>query len=319
MGRPLIPAFNNFYNAMGRKKIIGGEANYFLRWFVRDENGNITKEFRLKDPNSSDFDSVPEEREALKTWLDTMAQLRWPKSNYKSEIDWENTIEQAKASGAYYQVPLTEAAFSRQVKGLGLWKTLKNKFNQYAELTSDVFAGSAEEKIRWRKGFDKHGNKINPHRVMYNKFQKSPQQRAALIEEHGIGFFETNLEDVINQALVAYAKTELSKKYVPIIDAMRTALRVSKKYGGAEAGETLESFDKLVKSKFYGESIVDASLQPYMRYIQSLKSFFSKLQLGANFRSLFRELFQGTWMGISRSSMELMPGITWDTYRNGAW
>lgn len=318
-GRPLIPALNNFYKSMGRKKLIGGEANYFLRWFVRDENGNITKEFRLKNPDSHDFDGNPEERTALKTWLEVMAQLRWPKSKYKTEIDWENEIERKKASGEYYQVPLTEAAFGRQVKGLGFIKTIKNKFDQYAELTQDVFAGSAEEKIQWRQGRDKYGNKINPHRVMYNKFQKNAKQREALIEEHGIGFFETNLEDVINQALVAYAKEELSKKYVPIIDAMRTSLRVSKQYGGARAEETLESFDKLVKSKFYGEPIVDKSLQPYMRWMQALKSFFSKLQLGFNFRSMFRELFQGTWMGVSRSAVQLMPGVTWDTYKNGAW
>lgn len=319
MGRPLIPAFNNFYKSMGRKKLIGGEANYFLRWFVRDENGNITKEFRLKDPDSHDFDGNSAEREALKTWLEIMAQLRWPKSEYKSEVDRENRIEQAKASGEYYQVPLTEAAFSRQVKGLGFIKTIKNKWDQYAELTQDVFAGSGEEKANWRRGRDSKGNAINPNRVMYNKFKKNAQQRAALIEEHGIGFFETNLEDVINQALVAYAKEELSKKYVPIIDAMRTSLRVSKQYGGANAPETLESFEKLVKSKFYGESIVDESLKPYMRWMQALKSFFSKLQLGFNFRSMFRELFQGTWMGISRSAVQMMPGVTWDTYKNGAW
>ena len=317
IGRPLIPAFTKFYESMGRKKAIGGEANYFLRWFVRDENGDISKEFRVKNPDSPEFDGNPAEREALRTWLDVMAELRYPRSKYATEQDRQNVIEQAKADNSYYYVPLTEAAFSRQVKALGFKKALKNKWDQYSEMTEDVFAGGYDEKRNWRLGKTKRGKATRY--ILYNKFERSRQERQSLIEEHGIGFFETNLEEVINQALVAYAKSQLSIKYIPIISAMRTSLRVTKHYGGADAGETLEAFEKLVKSKFYGENIVDESLHPYMRYIQGLKSFFSKLQLGFNFRSLFRELFQGTWMGISRSSIELLPGINWDTYKNGAW
>ena len=308
-GRPIISSLMKFYKSKGQNKIVGGEANYFLDWFVKDTDGNITKEFRLKDPNDSDFDGQPEAREALDVWLKTMAELRWPKSDFKTEEDWQNTIDRMKATGEYYQVPLTEAAFSRQVKGVGLWTTVKNKFAQYKELTEDVFAGQTEEKEKWRR---------EHHWELYNKFNKSASQRESLINEHGIGFFETNLEDVMNQALVAYNKTKFSRKYIPIIDAMRVSLRCAQSYGGANMKETLRSFDKLVKSKFYGESIVDAELQPYMRWVQVLKSGFSKLQLGFNFRSFFRELFQGTWMGMSRSGIELLPGVDVKTYTEGA-
>ena len=307
-GRPIITSLMKFYKAKGQVKIVGGEAEYFKEWFVT-ENGKITDEFRLKDPNSPDFDGSPESREALDVWLKTMAELRWPKSDFRTEQEWESNINRMKASGEYYQVPLTEAAFSRQVKGVGLLQTVKNKWAQYRELTEDVFAGQTEEKERWRK---------ERHWELYNKFNKSATERQKLIEEHGVGFFETNLEDVINQALVAYNKTRLSRKYIPIIDAMRVSIRCAQSYGGANMEETLRSFDKLVKSKFYGESIIDKSLQPYARWIQVLKSGFSKLQLGFNFRSFFRELFQGTWMGLSRSGVELMPGVNIDTYTNGA-
>ena len=308
-GRPIITTLMKFYKAKGQVKIVGGEANYFLDWFERDADGNISKEFKLKDPNHRDFDGQPEAREALDAWLKTMAELRWPKSDFKSEEDWKNKIAMMKASGQYYEVPLTEAAFSRQVKGLGLFQTIRNKWDQYRELTKDVFAGQTQEKETWRK---------NNHYELYNKFNKSSQERQKLIEEKGIGFFETNLEDVINQALVAYNKSNLSRKYIPIIDAMRISLRCAQTYGGASMKETLRSFDKLVDSKFYGESIVDKQLQPYMKWVQVLKAGFSKLQLGFNFRSFFRELFQGTWMGLSRSGIELLPGVNIDTYTNGA-
>ena len=306
-GRPILSALDKFYKEKGTVKILGGEANYFLNWFRRDANGNIDKSFSLRDPDEPGFSGA--EKEALNTWLRTMAELRLRKPGMSDEA-FELEIEQAKADGTYYQVPLTEAAFSRQVKGQGLFKTLKDKWNQYRELTQDVFAGKTEEKQQWRK---------NSPFELYNKFNQSTDARQSIIEEHGgVGFFETNLEDVINQALVAYNKSKLSRKFIPILDGMRVAMRINQTYGGAKMESTIENFDKLVNSKFYGESIVDEGLQPYMKWIQTVKSFFSKLQLGFNFRSFFRELFQGTWMGLSRSGIEMMPGVNIKTYTEGA-
>lgn len=306
-GRPVIQALNKFYKEVGKAKIIGGEANYFLRWFRRDSDGNIDKSFSLKDPNNGEFSGA--EKEALDTILKTFAELRIRRPGMSDEA-FEAEIERAKEDLTYYQVPLTEAAFSRQVKGQGFWKTVKDKWQEARELTNDVFAGKTEEKQSWRRD--------NPYEL-YNKFNQNTQARQRIINEHGgVGFFETNLEDVINQALVAYNKSRLSRKFIPIIDGMRVSMRINSQYGGAKMKDTLENFDKLVSSKFFGESIVDEQLQPYMRWVQTLKSFFSKLQLGFNFRSFFRELFQGTWMGMSRSGIEMLPGVDLKTYCDGA-
>ena len=307
-GRAIISTLTDFYKSKGQTKIIGGEAKYFLNWFKRTPDGKLDPSFSLKDPNDPDFDGNPAERKALDTWLKTMAELRY-RPLAKTDEDFENFVEQAKASGEYYQVPLTEAAFSRQVSGLGLFKTIKNKLAQAKELTQDVLAGKTEEKETWRKN--------NPWEL-YNRFNLDKDERAKLIEDKGIGFFETNLEDVINQALVSYNKTRLSRKFIPIIDGMRVAMRCNATYGGAKMKETLESFDKLVKSKFYGESIIDETLQPFARWVQAIKAGFSKLALGFNFRSFFRELFQGTWMGLSRSGAQLLSGVNADTYTKAA-
>lgn len=307
-GRPIISTLTEFYKSKGQVKIIGGEANYFQEWFRRTSDGKLDPGFLLKDPNDADFNGNEASKKALDTWLKTMAELRY-RPLAKTDQDFENLVAQAKENLEYYQVPLTEAAFSRQAKGLGFFKAAKNKLDEAKELTNDVFAGKSSEKEQWYKT-----NKYE----LYNKFNKSTAERERLIEEKGIGFFETNLEDVMNQALVAYNKSRLSRKYIPILDGMRVALRCSASYGGAQMKETLNAFDKLVKSKFYGESIIDETLQPYARWVQAIKAGLSKLALGFNFRSFFRELFQGTWMGLSRSGVSLMPGINIDTYTNGA-
>lgn len=307
-GRPIITTLTEFYKSKGQVKIVGGEAKYFQEWFRRTSDGKLDPGFLLKDPNDADFNGNEASRKALDTWLKTMAELRY-RPLAKTDQDFENLVEQAKANLEYYQVPLTEAAFSRQAKGLGLLKAAKNKLDEAKELTKDVFAGKSSEKEQWYKN-----NKYE----LYNKLNKSTVEREKLIEEHGVGFFETDLEEVMNQALVAYNKSRLSRKYIPILDGMRIALRCSASYGGAQMKETLNAFDKLVKSKFYGESIIDETLQPLARWTQAVKAGLSKLALGFNFRSFFRELFQGTWMGLSRSGVELMPGINIDTYTNGA-
>lgn len=303
-GRPLIPAFTKFYEEMGRVKILGGEANYFLRWFKRDENNEIDKSFSLKHPE----EFYGAEREAIETWLNVMAELKYRQPGM-SEEKFQQRVAEAKASEAYYEVPLTEAAFSRQAKGLGIRTAFKNKWNEYKELTQDVFAGKSHDKDEWRK---KH------HEVLFNKLDLDEDSRATLIEEKGVGFFETNLEDVIYQALVLYNKSKLSRKYIPIIDGMRVALRVEQAQGGANAKGTLKAFDDLVNSKFYGQAITEESLRPYVAWINAVKSILSKLQLGFNFKSFFRETFQGVWMGLSRSQAKLLPGVDPDVYSKAA-
>ena len=78
-----------------------------------------------------------------------MAKLRWPHAT-------EEEIEGYKGDGTgeYYQVPLTEARFSRQAKALGrfgVFKALRNKFQQYGELTQEVFAGEYQSMQEYDK------------------------------------------------------------------------------------------------------------------------------------------------------------------------
>jgi hypothetical protein len=76
------------------------------------------------------------------------------------------------------------------------------------------------------------------------------------IGEHGAGFFDLNVERVFNQALVAFKKSEISKEYLPRIAGLRLALMYESSYGNQKLDDIVKTFDKAVKSKIYGESIV---------------------------------------------------------------
>lgn len=54
-----------------------------------------------------------------------MAKLRHP------EIKTDADLKAAKQYEDYYAIPLLEAAASRQIKNLGIFKAIKNKFKQH--------------------------------------------------------------------------------------------------------------------------------------------------------------------------------------------
>jgi hypothetical protein len=60
------------------------------------------------------------ERHALDVFLKTMWSLKYPNAS-------ERDLQDAKANKTYYEVPLTEAVFSRQAKNLGFTSAIKNK------------------------------------------------------------------------------------------------------------------------------------------------------------------------------------------------
>lgn len=301
---PLANALKAYYKEKGHVGILGGEANYFTEWFVKDVNGKIDSRFILKDPNDENFG--PASKKALDLFLKTMAKLRWPSAT-------EEEIEIKKAEGTYYQVPLTEARFIRQAKSLGTFGTIKalnNKLKQYKELTQDVFAGESERKEQWNnETFNK-----NLARGLFNKFFLTEQQRIDKIKEKGVGFFETDLEEVIRQALTAYVKSDVSRKYIPIMNALQTSLRISQSFGEQKQKDVIKALDLLIKSKFYGEDITPDDLKPLARWLSVLKKITSTLSLGFNLRSFVREFFQGTWMGISRAGLNNLPGVSEKTY-----
>jgi hypothetical protein len=66
---------------------------------------------------------------------------------------------------------------------------------------------------------------------------------------------------VFNQALVAYTKSEVSKDYLPRVAALRLSMMYRSSYGGQDMKDIISVFDKAVRSKLYGESLVPTELR----------------------------------------------------------
>ena len=283
----------------------GNGTQAFESWFVRDADGKISESFRLKDPNSPEMRGASAvERHALDTFLKTMWGLTHPNAS-------ESDLLIAKENGTYYEVPLTEAVFSRQAKNLGVRAAIRNKWKQYRELTEGIFAGDSDAKEKFEADND----------AIYNKFALRLDERRQKIKDHTIGFFETHLEIVFNQALVAYTRTEVSKKYVPIFKAMQLGLRHEDEYahGGTASKQKLKeirtALDKLIASRVYGKSIIESPmLQELHRWLSVASAFFSTIRLGLNIRSFLREILNGMYIGTTRIINNQLPGVTKENY-----
>lgn len=280
---------------------VGNGAQAFDTWFERNPDGSISESFRLLDPS----DSRVIGSYALDIFLSTMYKLRYPNAT-------EEDIAIAKADKTYYEVPLTEAAFSRQVKGLGdgniflgIKEAVKNKWEQHSELRRGVFAGTRQEEIERFKSTNKS---------IFNKFRLTGEQRREKIADKKIGFFETHIERIFNEALVAYAQEQVSKDYVPKFKAMQMEVRRSISYAGNDIKEIEEALNKMIDSKFYGKPIMKEGLQPFYKYLSVIKSGFSTLNLGLNARSFLRETLTGMYIGTTRSMTHHLDGLSADNY-----
>ena len=91
-------------------KEYGNGTQAFKEWFVRNPDGTLDERFILKDPDSPEFKGSATSKEALREFLRAVAELKRPNLT-------EADVEQMKEDGTYYMVPLTEAVWSRELKG----------------------------------------------------------------------------------------------------------------------------------------------------------------------------------------------------------
>lgn len=292
-GHEMQVAFKAMYDEVG---VTGARA--FESWFRRNPDGSISDKFEVYDPEDPDFRGGPAAKKALSTFLRIINQLQHPLATTEADI------EQLKLSGQYYQIPLTEAVFSRQVQGLGLKKTIKNKIDQYMELTEGVFAGDSEIKAEYERQNDR----------LYNKFALDDRQRNDKLEKEGVGFFETHLEIVFNQVLVASVKQKVSEKYVPLFRGMQMCLQKMQELGKNELTGVRTTLDKLIRNRFYGENIMEGNLKKIYQYLSVISSIFSTMKLGLNMRSFLRETITGMYIGATRTMVKQYGNVSLKSY-----
>lgn len=293
---PLNVVLNKFYDANGRVRVLGGEANLFSEWIQKDANGQISPEFKFVDPDSPAFKGNAQSKAALKHVLKILNEIRFNGNPDK--------IEEAYAYGTYFQIPLLKARDLRRGKNIGWKRTLEQMYHDAQNLVDGVFT----EELGRKRDFELEQNRL------YNRFDLAEETRNKWIEEEGVGFFETDIERVMHEVILSYTKQQVSDEFLPIFQAIDLSLQLQQDFENIDVENIRKAYQQSLTKKIYGDPIMLKELQGIYKCGAVLKTAFSKLALGLNSKSYVREMLQGTWMGLSRSGIKMMEGLTLDTY-----
>lgn len=324
-GAAIKQAFEDMYREQGMDTLLGGPSNSRLYYGMFETNSNgLVETFKLKSPKYALSDGqrkVIEEFMILNWRLTTLAQ------GSKKALDTLTTEERNSIleNPEWLYVPLMDATFSRQLynhhKTSNSWiETVKfavvNKWREMGNLYNDVMVDDLDTdafKEELKKSIT--GAYVIDRRSTWNMFDytKNPSKRVDLLARFGPERFETNLEIVANNMLVAYFKQFYSKRYAAQLSALRLELAYAQN-AGHSISDVIDVFDLAVRTKFYGDSPIPEQLQHIYAPLARLKGVFSMLQIGGKAVSMLKEIVYGTFIGFSNAVGKGLPGLNAETY-----
>ena len=319
------------YQHYGMDKLLGGESNgkRYIQLFQTNPDGSLHQDFILKSPYSDGLADV--DRALIKEFMILNYRLTTLSQRSKKALDElsEQEKNQIWNDPQWLRVPLMDAAFSRQIfnhsrrNGVGWLESIKyavvNKWREMGNLYRDVMV---DDLVQFQKEAHDYLKKayVLDRRCTWNAFNytKLTDKRYNLLTKYGADRFETNLEIVMDNMLVAFFKEYHSKQYAAQLSALRLEMTYAKR-AGQDLTDIMDVFDLAVRTKFYGESPIPDQLQSIFRPLARLKGVFSLLQIGGKAVSMMKELVYGTFIGFSNTWGETLPGLDAKTYWKAFW
>ena len=292
-----------FYKSKGYTQLgrwtVQDSTKSFDNMFERDSNGNITSEFKVKnpyDPNSTLSDA---ERKWLKSFLWTINKTRTGiKDPNISESTAIKTPEVQKLieSGHYFDVPLLRGTAFTQFKNKSYSNWIKDKWNEAADMRR--ITGLQEGYIQ---------EDISDYTKMYNFLNISENRRAELLSEKETTYWETNLELVEDVFAHASIRKSVFDELLPFIHDMRNAVNLYAYDGKIPIEDLQKQIDLYVRTVIFNEpGPQGAERQKTLKIINTFAAVTRSMMLGLNPNSLFREPIQGFYMMASRAANRVL-------------
>ena len=277
-----IKAIREFYKYNDRNRLIGGEVRYFDNLFVKDENGNIDKSFKLKKPTDSNLSK--EEANFINVFLEIINDLKYKGNTRK--------IEQAKEDGSYYEVPLVKGETSTQVYRNGFIEAAKTRW---------------EDTLNWLQllpGQESELTKSKKEAKTFNKYKISAYTRTTLIDRLGVNKLETQLENILLDYIHSYVVEDVMDTYLPMLQSIKVALQYQQAMFGVVTKDTVDYINKYLSLNVFSKPIMNPQLHSVYKALNVIKQVTTATTLGLNVRSGLKELLQGMWIHISRTMAE---------------
>ena len=314
---PLKKTMEDFFKAKGygvtRNSLIGDEARIFNNLYELDNQGKRTMRFKNPyDPNS-ELDQA--ERTLLKEVLFEINKIRYEMRGQTFNFTDSNdtNIKSAVQSSNWLDVPLERASTAtRRLRSKSAFKeTMKNFYKRimhpreaFEEFSNNLLTEQDKQEMY---------SAIRDLQV-YNPFTRSEDmnRRANWINEKGVDYFETNVENILIDFMEKHIQSNEYKKMLTRTSGILLDLYIKGETedDSTNINHTIKAIDDFLTTAVYNQSIMEPTSKMIDSYLAPMRKLISRLYIAGNVVGAVRDTLQGVYENIARSVNHYQTNIT---------
>ena len=319
---PIRKYLDDFYKSVGysslKNSTLGNQEQQFSNMFEKDEEGNNLLVF--KNPYKDASLSEPEKvflKKALFTFAKIRCEMKGIPFNYTDENDG-NLQQFIKDHWWYFNVPLEKASSATRLQHTQSWvddtkKRVHDFFRDPKTLFREYLESVTTEEERDQRDRDLEIFRLS-NRFAFSETNDSAP-RANYILKHGSSFFETNVENLLIDFLVAQETYKEMNKALIRAKSITFSLYML----GEETRDSYDSFikdiDDYLKLNVFNQSIMEPESQVAVGRLAPLRGFASRVTVAADFTKGARDIIQGLEQNCLRTITKYMTDITGSSLR----
>lgn len=302
--------------SLAKTLLNGNHRDLYALLFEKDENGNISKEFRFKNPFDEQSDLTLEDREFLKTsiWnlyrLRAVAQDSKIKSYTYDELVKDKT-EHEKFKKACFDlnsgvlnIPLRTAKDGRLVANIAksiakgdfkkvsqFWKKKLEKSRHWWDPIglTDKQLNEKEEKIKALQAYN-----------MYAATSKT--DRKTRLAETPLDGFEWNVNFLVNDFIYSYVSVEVNQEVLNTTDRLIAVLQWVHQLTGKDVSGQIEEIKKRTRISIYNMNTADRDYKDVVDLVSHLRTVYNLGVIGFRPILMAKELTLGRIKNIMHTA-----------------
>ena len=290
---------NKFKEASGygrfQQNILGAQ-NHIYRNLYREVDGVLDGTLMFKDPDDMNTQLEPHEREFLRYAL-------WEINKERFDLTDPNSTaaQEAKLKERYYHVPLMEATKeskwqSEEGRAAALQRTkekfdpkrIKEEFDRGVQQFNNL--EHKEGLVRARQDW-----------TMYDMMEYGETNRDELLTSREIGYFETNVEQILYRFKDAKIKRRRYNEVLPLLKANLAAIIMDSEFRNIPLHNVEKYINDYVKNRIFNESIVPEAYKKIAQIAGGLQQITSVAALGFSVKNGIQQILEGVWKNTSRA------------------